>query len=77
MRLREEKGVTSIAITHDLLCAEIIADDVHFLHEGVIFVLERSTMFGTILIQHSISFLEQSNQPGDFMLANTLSIAAV
>ena len=36
VRLREEKGVTSIAITHDLLCAEIIADDVHFLHEGVI-----------------------------------------
>jgi len=36
VRLREEKGVTSIAITHDLLCAEIIADEVHFLHEGAI-----------------------------------------
>jgi len=34
VRLREEKGVTSVAITHDLLCAEIIADNVHFLHEG-------------------------------------------
>ena len=36
VRLREEMGVTSVAITHDLLCAEIIADDVHFLHEGSI-----------------------------------------
>ena len=34
VRLREERGVTSVAITHDLLCAEIIADDVHFLYEG-------------------------------------------
>jgi len=34
VRLREEKGVSSVAITHDLLCAEIIADTVHFLHEG-------------------------------------------
>jgi len=34
VRLREEKGVTSVAITHDLLCAEIIADTVHFLHDG-------------------------------------------
>jgi phospholipid/cholesterol/gamma-HCH transport system ATP-binding protein len=36
VRLREELGVTSVAITHDLLCAEIIADDVHFLYEGAI-----------------------------------------
>lgn len=36
VRLREERGVTSVAITHDLLCAEIIADEVHFLYEGAI-----------------------------------------
>ena len=34
VRLRDERGITSIAITHDLLCAEIIADQAHFLHEG-------------------------------------------
>jgi phospholipid/cholesterol/gamma-HCH transport system ATP-binding protein len=34
VRLRDERGITSITITHDLLCAEIIADEVHFLHEG-------------------------------------------
>ncbi len=34
VRLREDLGVTSVAITHDLLCAEIIADEVHFLYEG-------------------------------------------
>jgi phospholipid/cholesterol/gamma-HCH transport system ATP-binding protein len=36
VRLRDERGISSIAITHDLLCAEIIADDVHFLFEGKI-----------------------------------------
>ena len=36
VRLREERGITSIAITHDLLCAEIIADRVHFLEAGKI-----------------------------------------
>lgn len=36
VRLRDERGITSIAITHDLLCAEIIADDVHFLSDGQI-----------------------------------------
>jgi len=36
VRLREELGVTSVAITHDLLCAEIIADEVHFLYQGSI-----------------------------------------
>ena len=34
VRLREERGITSVAITHDLLCAEIIADRVHFLQNG-------------------------------------------
>ncbi|GMQ81164.1 MAG: ABC transporter ATP-binding protein [Rhodothermia bacterium] len=32
--LREERGITSVAITHDILCAEIIADDAFFLHDG-------------------------------------------
>ncbi|NQV71750.1 ATP-binding cassette domain-containing protein [bacterium] len=34
VRLREERGITSVAITHDLLCAEIISDSVHFLQDG-------------------------------------------
>ena len=34
VRLRDERGITSIAITHDLLCAEIIADEVYFLSGG-------------------------------------------
>lgn len=34
LRLRDERGITSIAITHDILCAEIIADAAYFLHEG-------------------------------------------
>jgi len=36
VRLRDERGITSIAITHDLLCAEIIGDAVSFLCEGKI-----------------------------------------
>ena len=36
VRLRDERGITSIAITHDLLCAEIIADRAHFIYEGEI-----------------------------------------
>ncbi len=32
--LRNEKGTTVVSITHDLLCAEIISDEVHFLHGG-------------------------------------------
>ncbi len=36
VRLRDERGITSVAITHDLLCAEIIADRTHFLSEGKI-----------------------------------------
>ncbi len=34
VRLREERGITSVAITHDILCAEIIADEAFFLHDG-------------------------------------------
>lgn len=33
-RLRDERGITSIAITHDLLCAEMISDYVYFLNDG-------------------------------------------
>ena len=36
VRLRDERGITSVAITHDLLCTEIIADTVHFLFDGQI-----------------------------------------
>ena len=36
VRLRDERGISSIAITHDLLCAEIIADKAFFIHEGEI-----------------------------------------
>ncbi|MDX1429722.1 MAG: ATP-binding cassette domain-containing protein, partial [Rhodothermales bacterium] len=36
VRLRDERGISSITITHDLLCAEIIADTTHFLYEGEI-----------------------------------------
>lgn len=34
LRLRDERSITSIAITHDILCAEIIADDAYFLYDG-------------------------------------------
>lgn len=36
VRLRDERGISSIAITHDLLCAELVADRVHFLSGGEI-----------------------------------------
>lgn len=36
VRLREERNITSVSITHDLLCAEIVADQVYFLYEGSI-----------------------------------------
>lgn len=36
VRLRDERDITSIAITHDLLCAEIITDQAHFLWKGEI-----------------------------------------
>ncbi len=36
VRLQEERNITSISITHDLLCAEIVADKVHFLDGGEI-----------------------------------------
>lgn len=34
VRLRDERGITSVAITHDLLCADIITDTAHFLYQG-------------------------------------------
>jgi phospholipid/cholesterol/gamma-HCH transport system ATP-binding protein len=35
-RLRDERGISSIAITHDMLCAELIADRIYFLQDGVV-----------------------------------------
>jgi phospholipid/cholesterol/gamma-HCH transport system ATP-binding protein len=34
VRLRDQRGISSIAITHDLLAASIITDEAHFLHKG-------------------------------------------
>ncbi len=34
VRLRDERGITGVAITHDLLCAEIITDEAFFLYQG-------------------------------------------
>ncbi len=34
VRLRDERGITSITITHDIDCATIVADDAYFLHDG-------------------------------------------
>ncbi|GAB5521626.1 MAG: ABC transporter ATP-binding protein [Rhodothermales bacterium] len=42
VRLRDERGITSVTITHDLLCAEIITDQAHYLHKGQI--LESGTL---------------------------------
>lgn len=36
VELRDERGISSVAITHDLLAASIIADTAHFLYEGQI-----------------------------------------
>ena len=36
LRLRDERGTTSITITHDIPCAERVADTVHFLYGGQI-----------------------------------------
>jgi len=33
-RLKDERGVTGIAVTHDIACAQLIADRVAFLHQG-------------------------------------------
>lgn len=33
-RLRDERGISSVTITHDLLCTEMISDEVHFLYDG-------------------------------------------
>ena len=42
VRLRDERGISSVAITHDLLCAEIITDKAYFLYDGQI--LEQGTL---------------------------------
>ena len=36
VKLRDERGISSIAITHDLLAAEIITDRAFFLYDGTI-----------------------------------------
>ena len=36
MKLRDERGISSIAITHDMLAAEIITDVAFFLKDGQI-----------------------------------------
>ena len=36
VKLRDERGISSISITHDLLAAQIITDQAHFLYEGKI-----------------------------------------
>ena len=36
VKLRDTRGISSIAITHDLLAAEIITDSAHFLSDGQI-----------------------------------------
>ncbi len=51
VRLRDERDITSVAITHDLLCAEIIADEVYFLHEG------------EFVAQGSLDELQQADHP--------------
>ncbi|PSQ99074.1 MAG: ABC transporter ATP-binding protein [Bacteroidetes bacterium QS_9_68_14] len=51
VRLRDERGISSVAITHDLLCADIIADRAHFIYEG------------EIIESGSLEALERSNHP--------------
>lgn len=47
-RLKAERGITSVAITHDLLCAELVADavffllDHHFPVQGTLYDVARS-----------------------------------
>ncbi len=36
VKLRDQRGISSISITHDLLAAEIITDSAHFIYEGQI-----------------------------------------
>lgn len=50
-RLRDERGITSIAITHDLLCADLIADAAFFLHDG------------RIVASGTLDELKRSDQP--------------
>ena len=36
VKLRDERGISSVSITHDLLAASIISDSVNYLYEGEI-----------------------------------------
>ena len=51
VKLRDEMGVTVVSITHDLLCAEIIADRAAFLYNG------------TTIKQGTLQELESSPDP--------------
>lgn len=51
VQLRDERGITSISITHDLLAAQIITDRAHFLAEG------------KIVAGGSLDEVEQSDHP--------------
>lgn len=37
-RLKDERGVTGIVVTHDMPCARLVADSVTFLHRGSVLV---------------------------------------
>lgn len=52
VKLRDERGITSISITHDLLAAEIITDHAHFLYDG------------TIAASGSLEDVRNSDNPG-------------
>lgn len=52
VRLRDERGISSIAITHDLLCAEIITDQAYFIYEGEI--LENGTFEEVSTSEHPV-----------------------
>ena len=38
LRLREEEGVTGIAVTHDMPCARLVGDRIAFMHGGTVLV---------------------------------------
>lgn len=52
VKLRDERGITSISITHDLLAAEIITDRAHFLYDG------------TIAVSGSLEEVRHTDNPG-------------
>lgn len=59
-RLRDDRGISSIAITHDVLCAEIIADDVFFLYDGELVVEGTLDEVSRSPIAHVSNFFRQA-----------------